>query len=68
MLSICNCCKCGEHQLGKQVCRIGAQQYHIQSYAEKYPEEFKENAKKYETMNREGNQKGMRQQSIINKH
>ena len=48
----CSCCKCRGHQLGKQVCRIGAQQYHIQSYAEKHPEEYKENAKRYETMNR----------------
>ena len=48
----CSCCKCGGHQLGEQVCRIGAQQYHIQSYAEKNLEEHKEDAERYETMNR----------------
>ena len=47
-----NCCKCKGNQLGKQACCILAQQYHIQSYTEKHPEEFKENAKKYKTMNR----------------
>ena len=38
--------------MGKQVCRIGAQQYHIKPYAEKHPKEFEENAKRYETMNK----------------
>ena len=48
----CSCCKCGGHQIGKQVCRIGAQQFHIKSCAEKHLKEFEENAKWYETMNR----------------
>ena len=48
----CNCCQCGGHQIRDQVCRIGAQNYHIQSYREKHPQEFKQNATRYETMNR----------------
>ena len=52
LLIQCSCCKCGGHQIRKQVCRIGAQQYHIKSYAEKHLKEFEENTKRYETMNR----------------
>ena len=48
----CPCCKCAGHQIGEQVCRIGAQYRHIQAYADKNPTEFKENAMRYETMNR----------------
>ena len=48
----CTCCKCGGHQIGTQVCRIGAQQFHILSYAKKHPKEFEENAKRYETVNK----------------
>ena len=48
----CPCCKCAGHQIGDQVCQIGAQHHHIQSYAEKHPKEYKENAQRYETMNR----------------
>ena len=48
----CDCCQCGGHQIGDQVCRIGAQVHHIQAYKEKHPEEFKQNAMRYEAMNR----------------
>ena len=48
----CDCCQCGGHQIGEQVCQIGAQVHHIQAYKEKYPEEYKQNATRYETMNR----------------
>ena len=48
----CDCCQCGEHQIGKQVCQIRAQFHHIQAYKEKHPQEYKQNATRYETMNR----------------
>ena len=48
----CDCCQCSGHQIGNQVCQIGAQVYHIQSYKEKHPQEYKKNATRYETMNR----------------
>ena len=47
----CNCCQCGGHQIGKQVCRIGSQFHHIQATKEKNPQEYKQNATRYETMN-----------------
>ena len=48
----CNCCQCGGHQIGEQVCQIGAQFHHIQAYKEKHPQEYKQNATQDETMNR----------------
>ena len=49
----CASCKCGGHQIGEQVCRIAAQFHHIQTYMEGPNKEiFKENAKRYENMNR----------------
>ena len=49
----CECCQCGGHQIGEQVCQIGAQFQHIQTYKEgAHKEKFRDNAKRYEDMNR----------------
>ena len=47
----CPACQCGGHQIGDQVCRIGAQVHHIEAYKEKHPQEFRQNAMRYKTMN-----------------
>ena len=40
------------HSIGEQICRCGAQMYHIIKYQQQNEAIFDENAKKYATMNR----------------
>ena len=48
----CACCKMAGHNIGDQVCRIGAQMWHAGKYEAANTETYKLNADKYFKMNR----------------
>ena len=48
----CACCKMAGHNIGDQVCRVGAQMWHATKYAEANAEAYQGNAEKYFKMNR----------------
>ena len=48
----CACCKMAGHNIGDQVCRIGAQMWHATKYETANKETYQENADKYFKMNR----------------
>ena len=47
----CTCCQLYGHNIGDQICRIGAQMYHAKEYSVKHPAEYKTNADKHRQMN-----------------
>jgi hypothetical protein len=47
----CACCKMAGHNIGDQVCRIGAQMWHAGKYEAANTETYKLNADKYFKMN-----------------